>query len=142
MKYDDASWHYEGEFPEDQPEEHGGTHIGLFLKWCFMRGWAGALHTSEEPQAVAAVVGGAMTGTAFLFNYCDGKFTDEDLNDEGNAFAARYYGSDGLYLDDYAEVFADLMYVAPEEAHDYATFAALLDRRYRSGVLTRSQGEP
>jgi hypothetical protein len=87
------------------------------------------------------VVTGVITGTAFLFNYCDGKFTDEDLNDEGNAFAARYYGSDGLYLDDYAEVFGDLMYVAPEEAHDYSKFSALLDRRYRSGVLTQSQGQ-
>ncbi|WP_163023784.1 hypothetical protein [Pseudomonas viridiflava] len=27
MKYDDASWHYTGDFPADQPKEQGGTHI-------------------------------------------------------------------------------------------------------------------
>lgn len=139
MKYDDASWHYGGTFPEGQPEEHGGTHIAIFLKWCFAKGWAGALHMQEEPDAVASVVSGEMSGTAFLFKYCDGKFIDEDLNEEGNAFAAQYYGSDGLYLDDYAEVFGDLMYVAPEEAHDYSKLSNMLNARNKSGILRRSQ---
>ena len=56
MKYDDANWHCGSDtFPEDQPEEYGATHIGLFLKWCFIQGWAGALHMREEPDAVHAV---------------------------------------------------------------------------------------
>ena len=100
MKYDDASWHYGGDFPADQPQEHGGTHIALFLKWCFVKGWAGELHTDEEPEAVEAVVKGGLSGTEFFFRYCDGKFTDEDLNEAGNAFAKQYYGDDGLYLID------------------------------------------
>ena len=29
MKYDDASWHYNGDFPTDLPVEAGATHIGL-----------------------------------------------------------------------------------------------------------------
>ena len=33
-KYDDASWHYGGDFPDDLPEENGATHIGMFLNWC------------------------------------------------------------------------------------------------------------
>ena len=28
-KYDDASWHYGGDFPDDLPEENGATHIGM-----------------------------------------------------------------------------------------------------------------
>jgi hypothetical protein len=39
MKYDDASWHHGGDFPAGQPQEHGGTHIALFLRWCFVKGW-------------------------------------------------------------------------------------------------------
>jgi hypothetical protein len=139
MKYDDASWHYGGNFPAGQPEEHGGTHIALFMKWCFAKGWAGSLHMEEEPEAIAAVVRESMSATDFLFKYCDGKFTNEDLTEEGNAFAAQYYGDDGLYLDDYAEAFGDLMYVAPESAHNYAQFAAMLDARLSSGVLKKSQ---
>lgn len=139
MKYDDASWHYGGAFPEGQPDEHGGTHIGLFLRWCFERGWAGSLHLEEAPDAVAEVVRGEMSGTDFLFRYCDGKFTDEDLNDEGNEFAAKYFGDDGLYFDDYIESFEDLMYIEPEGTHGYKKFAAMLEARLTSGILTRSQ---
>jgi hypothetical protein len=137
MKYDDASWHYGGDFPAGQPDEHGGTHIGLFLKWCFLRGWAGSLHTEEEPEAVSAVVSGEMSGTEFLFKYCDGKFTDEDLSDEGNEFAGRYYGDRGLYLEDYAAHFGDQMYVAPEEAHDFSRLATLIDSRLQSSMLEK-----
>jgi hypothetical protein len=33
---------------------------------------------------------------------CDGKFTGEDLNDEGNAFATAYYDTQvGMFLKDY-----------------------------------------
>ena len=126
MKYDDASWHYEGNFPADQPTEHGGTHIALFLEWCFSRGWAGELHTEEEPEAVTHVAAGRLPATEFLFKYCDGKFTDDDLNDEGNSFASKYYGADGLYLDDYEEHFGAQMYVAPEAEHDFARFSTML----------------
>ena len=139
MKYDDASWHYGGNFPKDQPEENGGIHIALFLKWCFIKGWAGELHTEEEPGAVAAVVRSELSATEFLFKYCDGKFTDEDLNEEGNAFAMQYYGDDGLYLDDYAEAFGDLMYVASEGAHNFAEFSSMLQARFSGGLLTKGK---
>ncbi|WP_262497415.1 DUF7832 domain-containing protein [Pedobacter caeni] len=28
-KYDDASWHYGGDFPKDLPQINGATHIGM-----------------------------------------------------------------------------------------------------------------
>ena len=139
MKYDDASWHYGGNFPDGQPEEHGGTHIALFLKWCFIKGWAGELHLTEEPEAVKQVIDGSLSGTEFFFQYCDGKLVDEMLNGEGNRFAEQYYGDDGLYLDDYSEHFGDLMYVAPESAHDFSRYSSILESRLRSGVLTKQQ---
>lgn len=92
-----------------------------------MKGWAGELHTSEENDDVEAVVRGEMSGTDFLFKYCDGKFTDEDLTDEGNAFAAFYYDSN--YNGDYAEIFASKTYLAPESAHDVDKLFQLLDQR-------------
>lgn len=141
MKFDDASWHYGGEFPEGQPIEHGGTHIGLFLKWCFIKGWAGELHADEEPDAVDAVIHGRLSGTAFLFKYCDGKFTDEDLNEAGLAFASKYYGENGLYLSDYADNFCDLMYVEPEESHDFALFCRMIECRIAAGVLNAESEE-
>ncbi|MBN8282784.1 hypothetical protein [Zoogloea sp.] len=138
MKYDDANWHCGSDnFPEDQPEEYGATHIGLFLKWCFIQGWAGALHLREEPDAVHAVIAGRLSGTEFLLTYCDGKLTNESLNAAGNAFAEKYYGDQGLYLQDYSEHFGHHEYSSPESAHDFAAFSSLLNGRLKSKELTR-----
>lgn len=136
MKYDDASWHIGGDFPAGQPEEHGGTHIALFLKWCFLKGWAGPIFTEDE---VALVVSGQSSATEFFFQHCDGKLVEEMLSPDGAAFAGQYYGDDGLYLDDYEKHFGKLMYVAPESAHDFAQFSAVLDSRLESGVLTKGK---
>lgn len=141
MKYDDASWHHGGEFPASSPEEYGGTHIALFLKWCFVKGWAGELHLEEEPDAVQNVIDGEMSATEFLFNYSDGKLIDESLSAEGRAFAQRYYGDKGLYLADYTEHFGELMYVASEAEHDFAKFSALLNARLESDILTEGDAE-
>lgn len=130
MKYDDASWHYNGTFPEGSPPEYGGTHIALFLKWCFIKGWAGEIHLDDEPEAVNAVIDGSMTASDFFYDYCDGKFTDEDLNDLGNQFAEMYYGAGGAYLEDFADNFADELYERSEADHDFQKFSEMMDRRF------------
>ncbi|PQO37439.1 hypothetical protein DTL21_05710 [Bremerella cremea] len=137
MKYDDASWHYGGEgFPEDSPEEYGGVHIGLFLRFCFVIGWAGELHTSEEPEEVEDVISGKTSGTDFLFKNCDGKLTDEDFNDEGNSFASAYYGDDGNYLADLDASFGRLIYNSPESGFDFNAYSKMIESRIASGTLT------
>ncbi len=136
MKYDDASWHYGGDgFPASSPEEFGGTHIALFLKWCFMQGWVGDIHIQEELEDVQRVISDELSATDFLFKYCDGKLTDEDFNDIGNFFATRYYGDNGLYLKDYGNHFGDQMYIASEGEHDFLKFAAILRKRLQNGKL-------
>ncbi len=135
MKYDDASWHSGDGFPESSPIELSGTHIALFMKWCFQKGWAGELHLEEEAEDTEKVISGKLSATEFFFKYCDGKLTDEDFTDEGNAFASIYYGDNGHYLSDYANLFGDLMFLAPESEHDYSKFKATLDSRYNSQDL-------
>ena len=136
MKYDDASWHYGGDFPKDSPQAYAATHIALFLKWCFCKGWAGELHLTEEPEYTQKIIEGLLPATEFFLTQCDGKLTDEDFDEKGNTFASQYYGKNGLYLDDYAENFGDLMYVAPESEHDFELFSSILEARYQSGDLT------
>lgn len=140
MKYDDASWHSGGEFPSTSPEEFGGTHIALMLKWCFEKGWAGELHTGDNPEDVERVLHGELTATDFLFTWCDGKFTDEDLNAEGNAFMRHYYER-GTYLHDYEARFGDQMYVAGEDGHDFAEFSEMVEARYRTFTSERTASE-
>jgi len=139
MKYDDASWHYDGDFPTDSPRELGGTHIALFLRWCFSKGWAGLIHLETDQDLVIRVAEGRSRATDFLFKYCDGQLGSDDLSDEGNEFAEQYYGPDGLYMADYGNKFGTLIYVVPEEGHDYRAYSRMLDKRLASGILTGEQ---
>lgn len=137
MKYDDASWHYGGEFPEDSPEEYGATHIALIMKWCFQRGWAGEMHTEDDRANtdLQKVISGELKATKFFMRWCDGKLTDEDFTEEGNNFLKSYYGNEtDLYTPDYAENFGDLMYVQGEEAHDYNKLSAMVEKRYHEFI--------
>ena len=47
MKYDDASWHYSGDFPKDLPNEAGSTHIAMYAAWSALNGLASEYHTDE-----------------------------------------------------------------------------------------------
>ena len=132
-KYDDASWHYEGEYPDEQPEEGGATRIGLFLAWAIRRGLLSELHRHQRPEAVAAVTARALTGAEFLLRECDEELTDEDLNAEGNRFAVWHY--EDRYLEDYAELFADddgveTLYHVQDTWESYDRLERVLDRRF------------
>ncbi len=139
MKYDDASWHSGGSFPAGSPPEFGGTHIALFLRWCFTKGWIGELHRTGEPEDTRRMIEGKMSATEYLFKYCDGQLNAEDLNEAGNAFAAQYYGENGLFLDEYAAQFDGMVYVAPEAAHDFSKFSAMCEARLKNGILTKDR---
>ena len=137
MKYDDASWHYGGEFPDNLPDEAGGTHIGMFLCWCLLHGFAGELHNEDSADGLAKLRTREITGTEFLFQYCDEKFTDEDLNEEGNAFAAFYFspvgGQYGPYIPDYQSALNidnENMYFVADTWANYDKVEPLIDSAY------------
>ncbi len=132
MAYDRADWHSEGDFPDDVPEENGGTHIGMFLAWAILRGLEGDFHREQSADSLAAVRARTMTGRQFLFQDCDSKFWAEDLNAEGNAFAAAYY-EPNTYFEDYDEILgADLptMYHVEDTWSAFDKLAPRLDQRF------------
>lgn len=133
MKYDDASWHSGGEgFPEDVPEEYGGVHIALFLKYCFIKGWAGDVHTSSQSKKVKQVIDGQLSATEFLFSECDGKLTDEDFNDEGNMFAQHAYDKAPAPYFDILSDFIEPLYGVSEDKVDFKKLSKALDKLYQS----------
>lgn len=103
MKYDDAEFYFLNFETDDLPNEAGATHIGMFIAWLIRHDLV-----SENLQANAAaeleqVKSKKMTGREFLVDLCDCKLLDDDLSEDGNAFASWYYEAN--YLDDYAQVF-------------------------------------
>lgn len=134
MKYDDASWHYGGDFPEYLPDEAGATHTGMFVAWALLSGLAGRIHVEDFPQDLEALRSRTVTPGRFFFEYCDGKFVDENLNPQGNAFAAAYFDfAKGSYLADYETVLGSELpsiYHVPDTWQSFERLKPTLDARF------------
>jgi len=136
VAYDRADWHYGGDFPKDLPPENGGTHIGMFLAWAINHGLEGELHRESSQASLQAVRERRMSGREFLFQECDEKFWDEDLNEEGNAFASWYYqgeGADSPYLADYERILGEeveSLYHVADTWQNYDRLAPAIDLRF------------
>jgi hypothetical protein len=139
-KYDDASWHYGGDYPKDLPLENGATHIGMFLAWCILHDLISDELAEISPDELSAVKERKMTGNAFLMQECDGKFWDIDLSDKVSQFADDYYGGEsdfakthGNYFDDYGKAFGDgvpSLYHVEDTWENYDIIAARIDEQY------------
>lgn len=134
MKYDDASWHYGGDFPKDLPIEAGATHIGMFVAWALLSGLAGAIHLEDFPEELERLKTKQITPGQFFMNACDGKFTDGDLNERGNAFASHYFDhTRGRYLQDYEATLGSdnpTLYHVADTWDNFDRLEPILDRRF------------
>ncbi|UWZ86180.1 DUF7832 domain-containing protein [Occallatibacter riparius] len=134
MKYDDASWHYGGNFPSGLPDKAGATHAGMFVAWALLSGLAGELIVDEFPQFIEKLRDRSLTPGQLFFNLCDGKFIDEDLNDVGNAFAQDYFNfQKGKYLKDYEATLGEgaaTLYHVADSWENFDRLKPVLDRRF------------
>ena len=142
VKYDDASWHYGNDFPEGLPDEAGATHTGMFVAWALLSGLAGSLHLEEFQEELGALQRRAISPSSYYFKCCDGKFTDEDLNDEGNDFATSYYDFKiGQYLADYEALFAKglpTIYHVEDSWENFDRLRPIIDQRFRDWKAQRA----
>ena len=111
-KYDDASWHYGGDYPKELPAENGATHIGMFLSWCIQNDLTSKELADYAATEIQQLKDGKITGAAFLLRVCDEKLTSYELSDTGKSFADDYYEGETAfsnryngYMDDYLDVF-------------------------------------
>lgn len=145
MSYiDRADWHFLGKgFPENIPQECGGTHIGMYLAWIINNDLIGEHHIGESFEAIAKVKDRKITGRDFLINKCDSKFFEEDVSEKGMAFTEYYYGvgsESHQYLLDYAEMFIKEpmnFYEVVDSWENYEKIRSVIDERYRSWQTVR-----
>jgi hypothetical protein len=134
MKYDDASWHSEGDFPTDLPKTAGATHGGMFLAWALLSGLGGPIHIDDFAEDLEALKARKLTPGAYLLRACDGKLTDEDLNDEGNAFAQSYFDlQNGSYVKDYERTLGQdvsTLYHVEDSWDNFDRLKPVLDERF------------
>ncbi len=130
---DRADWHYGNGFPENLPEENGGTHIGMYLNWIIDNELVGEFHLTESKDGIEKVKSGKITGRDFLFDYCDGKFWNEELNETGIKFTENYYSTD-KYFDDYSEILTselESIYQVEDNRKNYELIKERLDKRFK-----------
>jgi len=142
MKYDDASWHYGGDYPDNLPNEAAGTHTGMFVAWCMLNELAGELFLEDFPEDLEKLRSGEFTPGRWFISFCDSKFTDEDLNDLGNDFAAAYYDFDnGEYLTDYENTLGsefETLYHIPDTWDTYNKIEPLITKKYQAWLKSKS----
>jgi len=143
-KYDDASWHSEGEgYPPEAGPEAGATHIGMFLAWAVLADRVSDQLGEDAADELAALRERTTTPGAFLLEATDGKLVDEDLDDDAAAFASAYYAGDaeqdedgGLYLEDYVDAVSpgdgepEDVYRVPDTWETYELVGPLVDARF------------
>lgn len=148
MAYDRLDWHSGGDYPDDLPDENGGTHIGMFLAWACGQGLAGGELKADAAAELRRLADRKITGRDFLIEICDGKLWEDDLNDPGNAFAIDYYTSEktafsrryGDYMQDYCDIFDQLaeargteypsVYHVEDTWENFDRLRPLLDQRF------------
>ena len=135
MKYDDASWHYGGDFPSNLPNKAGATHIGLFVAWCRLNGLGSDLHNDDLSEELEKLKQRQFTPGAWFITACDEKFTDEDLTDQGNLFADFYYYDEDTsnYLNDYLDILGEdfeSLYEVPDTWESYDKLASIIKNRF------------
>ena len=131
-KYDDASWHYDGDFPSDLPVEAGFTHIGMFVVWAISANLViGEEDITDLDELQRSVLNRSMTPGGLLEREYDGKFCDDCLTEEGKAFATAYY--ENRYIDDYCGLLEEGLPSSYHIEDSWDTFdklKPLLDQRF------------
>ena len=131
MSIDRADWHYGGDFPNDLPIENGATHIGMYLTWIIKNNLQSEFLDEEMPEAINDLRKRKISGRDFLLDYCDEKFTEEELSEEGLAFTEDYYSED--YISDYEATLADglaSIYYVENSWENYDKIAPAISKRF------------
>ncbi len=136
MSYDRADFDYSTE-AEPLPKGHAGTHIGMFLAWALLNGLGSDFHRERSAELLAQLRRREITGRQFFEAAGSERFSEKDLNEEGNAFAQYYYvdeaGKRGPYFADYKKALTarlpSFWHVADTWAN-YDKIAAVISRRY------------
>lgn len=138
FKFDDASWHSEGDFPSELPPIAGGIHISLYLIWAVLSGLSSDNFLSEIEGGQEALSRRSLSPGWWFEVNCGGRFLSDMLNDDGLAFSWHYYANDSgyattqpNYLEDYTLAFPGVptLYHVPNAWASYDTIAPMLDQR-------------
>jgi hypothetical protein len=66
----------------------------MFLNWCINNDFISEELKEDHEEEIQSLKRREITGAEFIMDFMDGKFSEYDLNETGNAFAHDYYKDD------------------------------------------------
>lgn len=142
--YDEASRHYDGDWPEGLPHKQAYVHTGFYLGWIIANGLASATFVQHYAAQIEAFQCRAMTGPQ-VYERIGGIFTADMLNDEGRAFTETYFHfGKGLYLQDYGHLLADFRptaYHVEDKWSHYERIATRIGLQYKYWKSRRDEDD-
>lgn len=135
--YDKSKWHFDAEdFPQELSTDQGTVHIAFFYRWMLEHQLANTTVIEEDDLGLyEQLMKGEITTLDFFIEFYDGVLIDEDLTEEGAAFASTYYDA---YLTDYENLPLQLfdgydsLYAAIYNEENYALVARLLEGKFKA----------
>jgi hypothetical protein len=131
MAIDKIDWHWDSVTDATTDYEHwerAGAHIGYYLEWAFRRGFANTeIHGSTDE--VENIFDSGVNGVQFLIDYCDTKFWDDDLNEEGQRFTSYAYDK---YVENFEKITGHKMYTKNYNQQDLQAVSKYLDEIYEN----------
>jgi hypothetical protein len=138
MAYDRADFDYSTE-QDPLPKGHAATHIGMFLAWAVLNELENDWHRQRAPALLEKLRKREITGRQFFEAACGDRFSERDLNPEGNEFAAWYYvddaGQRGPYFSDYKRILAaglPSFWHVRDTWDNYEKLAPAISKRYQN----------
>ena len=134
MAIDRIDWHWDAiidDVPEDEHLERAGAHIGYYMEWAYKRGFASTNPETNAIENYQKVVNSEINGVEFLIDYCDCKFWEIDLNEEGQKFTSYAYDT---YINNLEKILEHKPYSEKYNQLDLQKVFKYLDKVYEEYV--------
>jgi hypothetical protein len=138
--FDNADWHYGGDFPSDLNTYQAYIHTGFYIGWLIKRNLFTEEFIKINGVAVTEFLNRKITAVTFYKDQMDGIFESNDLKDEAVDFTKYYYNEDfskSTYIQDYIELFCDhvpTVYHVKDSWENYNTMEKQIDSRFRDWI--------
>ncbi len=135
MAIDRIDWHLDAitdNVTEDEQLERAGAHIGYYMEWAYKKGFAPNNSETNDIENYQKVVNSEINGVEFLINYCDCKFWEIDLNEEGLKFTSYAYGA---YINNLERILEHKPYIEKYNQLDLQKVFKYLDKVYEEYII-------
>ncbi len=127
-KYDDASWHYGGNFSANLPIESSITHMAMYWAWVIL---SGLCNNNKLREKIEYEFKAGSVSPRTCFTQANGeKLTNSNFSEEGKSFTKYYY--EKYYYADYANTVAGNIeiYEVPDSWENLSLLVPVLNLRF------------